>query len=216
LAEYVAKVETFLAFQSGIVEVFDSLSTTEEKQSRLTQEGPDGEYGILRQGLSYSAGAWAVITYTCGPDDDINAERHGYGRLTALMTDQGFAEIFWGEFVDCAHYNGETKAMTLSGRLAVHSADFAGEALLVSIIGTIDTGDGPTSLDDDFQFEDGAIRMIRTVRAQNFVVGINPSNSLSISIRDCSGDWSCIVEDSTCAFAAATGECAPEAQAVSW
>lgn len=216
LAGYASDLDAFLAFQQSIVQVFDSLSNTDESKSRLTEREQASEFGTLSNGLSYSAGAWSVITYTCGPDSDINADRHGYGRLTAFMTSSGFQGVFWGDFVNCVQYEGETKSVTLDGRISIHSPDFEEGNLLVSITGSIDAGSGNVMLDDDFHFEGSTVRTIRRVREQDFVIGLNPGNSLEISVRDCSGDWNCILEDRTCGFTTATGACAPDTQTVSW
>ena len=194
-------------------ELLNSVEGTQTKSSklRISQDAQDEALGVRTDSLSVAGGVWGRLTYTCGPDDDISADRYGQVVLNILHD----SSVAWGQALDCFVPNTDQPSY-VNGPIALYlpalgSGDVVSDLDLQYTLGTDER-----RFSSGFRYGQDSLSMIRDVNGQTFVLTVSTNQTQSIGVKDRCGEWTCDIADARCRFASATGDCDTLSQEVTW
>ena len=213
VASTVEDLEQLQVLGGFLEELLASISGTQESTSALRQTSTDrfSTLGTQVRALEVSGGAWGRMTYTCGPDDDINAKRHGQVVLNVLYD----SDIVWGEASDCFVPNTDQPTV-VNGPLALYLPSLESGEYLTDLDLTYRVGENEREFDLGFRYSQDTFSVIQELDGATFVIAVGSDPTDTLGIRDACGDWSCELSQTRCRFASATGDCDTLEQEVTW
>ncbi len=213
VADTSRSIEELSAISGLLDELLNSVASTQTSQSKLTRSTfeEDDNYGSNTHALNISGGVWGRLTYTCGPNDDINAERHGRVVLN-IVND---STVSWGQADNCFVPNTEEPTY-VNGPLALHLPSLESGDLIADLDLDYSTASESRRFTLGFKYTDDRLSVIQDVEGESFVLTVASDPLDAIGIRDRCGEWSCEASEGRCTFTSATGDCDMLTQEVSW